>query len=430
MNIYKDPEKNRWSEIMKRPECTTQELFQKVQSIALDVKKNGDSAVNHFNSIFDGVSVENLDVQKEEFYMAETQISPKLKKAIQLAKRNIEIFHKKQNIDYEAVETISGVKCYQRLLPIENVGLYIPGGNAPLISTVLMLAVPAKIAGCKNIIACTPAQNDGCINPAIVYTAKVCGINKIFKCGGIQAISAMAYGTESIPKVDKIFGPGNKYVTAAKQWISLGNTAIDMPAGPSEVLVIANNTAKPAYIAADLLSQLEHDTQSLAILLTDDSRVIEEVKKEVDAQMKNLSRQEILKQSIKNCKLVKLSSMNKIVDFANEFAPEHLIIQTKNAVEISKQIVNAGSVFIGDYSPESAGDYASGTNHTLPTNGFAKNYSGLSTESFMKRITYQEITRAGLQSLSETITSLAEAEGLDAHKNAVKIRLNQKIKNT
>ncbi|NDW18000.1 histidinol dehydrogenase [Dysgonomonas sp. 216] len=422
MQIVKYPAKKDWSEILKRPEFDISSLHQKVNDILINIKKHGDKALFEYCSLFDKVELKNLKVSDDEINEAEKYVSDELKNAIEEAKKNIEIFHKSQIFESKKIETTQGVVCWQKAVAIEKVGLYVPGGTAPLFSTVLMLAIPAKIAGCKEIVLCSPPNKEGKIHPAILYAAKIAGVNKIFKAGGAQAIAAMAYGTESVPKVYKIFGPGNQYVTAAKQLLSLRDVAIDMPAGPSEVQVIADDTANAAFVAADLLSQAEHGVDSQAILTTTSDRLISEVITEIEKQLERLPRKEMTAKSLLNSKLILLKNEDEIIEITNEYAPEHLIIETNNYMQIANRIVNAGSVFLGHYTPESAGDYASGTNHTLPTNGYAKAYSGVNLDSFIKKITFQEITEQGIRNLGRTIEVMAENEQLDAHKNAVTLR--------
>ena len=399
-------------------------LFENVGTILKEVRTNGDKAVIEYEERFDKVKLESLAVSEAEIKEAEKEVPIELKVAILLAQRNIYTFHKKQKFEGKKVETMEGVTCWQKAVGIEKVGLYIPGGTAPLFSTVLMLAVPAKIAGCKEIVLCTPPNKEGKINPAILYAAQVAGVSKIFKAGGVQAIGAMAYGTESVPKVYKIFGPGNQYVMAAKQQVAMHDVAIDMPAGPSEVEVIADETANPAFVAADLLSQAEHGVDSQVVLITTSEKLLDEVEYEVQHQLSRLPRWQIAEKSLANSKLILVKDMDEVIELTNEYAPEHLIIETKNYMELAERVVNAGSVFLGSYTPESAGDYASGTNHTLPTNGYAKAYSGVSLDSFIRKITFQEISREGIQNIGPAIEVMAAHEQLDAHKNAVTVRLN------
>ena len=418
------PHKSDWAELLKRPTQDVSTLFENVSTILQNVKANGDKAVLEYAEKFDRVKLESLAVTPEEMKEAEAQVPIELKVAILLAQRNIYTFHKKQKFEGKKVETMEGVTCWQKAVGIEKVGLYVPGGTAPLFSTVLMLAVPAKIAGCKEIVLCTPPNKEGKVNPAILYAAQVAGVSKIFKAGGVQAIGAMAYGTESVPKVYKIFGPGNQYVMAAKQMVAMHDVAIDMPAGPSEVEVIADETANPKSVAADLLSQAEHGLDSQVVLVTTSEKLLEEVEYEVQHQLSRLPRWQIAEQSLANSKLILVKDMEEAISLTNEYAPEHLIIETKDYMELAEKVVNAGSVFLGSFTPESAGDYASGTNHTLPTNGYAKAYSGVSLDSFIRKITFQEISREGIQNIGPAIEVMASHEQLDAHKNAVSVRLN------
>ena len=417
------PDKKDWAEILRRPTQDVSTLFENVSAILKNVKANGDHAVLDYEEQFDKVKLASLTVTPEEMKEAEMQVPIELKVAILLAQRNIYTFHKKQKFEGKKVETMEGVTCWQKAVGIEKVGLYVPGGTAPLFSTVLMLAVPARIAGCKEIVLCTPPNKEGKIHPAILYAAQVSGVSKIFKAGGVQAIGAMAYGTESIPKVYKIFGPGNQYVMAAKQMVSIHDVAIDMPAGPSEVEVIADETANPAFVAADLLSQAEHGLDSQVVMVTTSEKLLGEVEYEVQHQLSRLPRWQIAEKSLENSKLILVKDMQEAIELTNEYAPEHLIIETKDYMELAEKVVNAGSVFLGSYTPESAGDYASGTNHTLPTNGYAKAYSGVSLDSFIRKITFQEINREGIQNIGPAIEVMAANEQLDAHKNAVSVRL-------
>ena len=403
----------------------TENLFDTVRSVIDRVKEEGDRAVLDYEEKFDKVVLSSLAVSEEEQQEAENLVSEDLKAAIRLAKQNIETFHAAQRFEGKKVQTQPGVTCWQKAVAIEKVGLYIPGGTAPLFSTVLMLAVPAKIAGCKELVLCTPPGRDGKVHPAVLFAAKVAGVNRIFKAGGIQAIAAMAYGTESVPKVYKIFGPGNQYVTAAKQLVSLRDVAIDMPAGPSEVEVLADETANPVFVAADLLSQAEHGVDSQVILITTSVELQQAVKVEVERQLALLPRKEIAEKSLANSKLIVVDSMEEAIELTNAYAPEHLIIETEDYLSVAERIVNAGSVFLGSLTPESAGDYASGTNHTLPTNGYAKAYSGVSLDSFIRKITFQEIKPEGLNIIGPAIELMAANEQLDAHKNAVSVRLGQ-----
>lgn len=423
MKVIKYPQKSEWSKILARPAFDTSSLNATVSSILAEIKSGGDKAVISYEEKFDKVQLSSLSVSEKEIEDSEKLLSEELKSAIRTAKDNIEKFHAAQKLEPKKIETTAGVVCWQKAVGIEKVGLYVPGGTAPLFSTVLMLAVPAKIAGCREIVLCTPPDKDGNVNPAILYAAKVAGVNKIFKIGGIQAIGAMAYGTESVPKVYKIFGPGNQYVVAAKQLVSLKEVAIDMPAGPSEVQVIADETANPAFIASDLLSQAEHGVDSQVILTTTNENIIQSVVTEIEKQLAELPRKEIAEKALQHSIAILLNGEEELIELTNEYAPEHLIIETKNYIDFVDKIINAGSVFLGHYTPESAGDYASGTNHTLPTNGHAKAYSGVNLDSFVKKITFQEISKEGIKNLGSTIEIMAENELLFAHKNAVTLRL-------
>ena len=423
MEIIKYPSKEEWVSLVKRPALDVTTLFDTVRTVLDEVRQEGDVAVRRYEEKFDKVTLTDLQVSQAEIEEACELVSEELKQAIRTAKDNIEKFHASQRFTGHKVETTPGVTCWQKAVAIEKVGLYIPGGTAPLFSTVLMLAVPAHIAGCKEIVLCTPPNREGKVHPAILFAARTAGVSKIFKAGGIQAIAAMAYGTESVPKVYKIFGPGNQYVTAAKQLVSLKDLAIDMPAGPSEVEVIADETANPDFIAADFLSQAEHGADSQAILVTSAENMVSPVAEAIRRQLSALSRQEITEKALEHSRIIVLKDEQEVIDFTNMYAPEHLIIQTGNYAYIAEQIENAGSVFMGPYTPESAGDYASGTNHTLPTNGYAKAYSGVNLDSFIKKITFQEITAEGIKSLGGTIQVMAGNEQLDAHRNAVTIRL-------
>lgn len=425
MNIIKYPSRDTWNVLLMRSAMKTDSLKDTVAEVLNKVRQEGDKAVKEYEEKFDKVQLESLSVTKNEFAEAEKNLNPDLKTAILQALKNIRTFHSAQQFESKKIQTQPGVTCWQKAVAIQKVGLYIPGGTAPLFSTVLMLATPAQIAGCKEIIMCTPPNKDGKVHPAVLYAAQAAGVSKVFKAGGVQAIGAMAYGTESIPKVYKIFGPGNQFVTIAKQQVSLRDVAIDMPAGPSEVAVLADETANPIFVAADLLSQAEHGADSQAILITTSETLLESVAREVEKQLSALPRKELASQSLESSKLILVTSMEEAIDMVNEYAPEHLIIETKDYDEIAAQIVNAGSVFLGSYAPESAGDYASGTNHTLPTNGYAKAYSGVSLDSFIRKITFQEITREGISTLGPTIQIMAANEHLDAHKNAVTVRLNE-----
>jgi histidinol dehydrogenase len=404
------------------------QLNQTVASVLADVKQRGDEAVKGYELKFDHVDLPTLQVSKEEIDEAETLVSEELKEAIRLAHANIKTFHEAQRFRTKKVETQPGVTCWQKSVAIEKVGLYIPGGTAPLFSTVLMLATPAKIAGCKEIVLCTPPNREGKVNPTILMAAKIAGVSKIFKAGGVQAIGAMAYGTESIPKVYKIFGPGNQYVMAAKQQVSLHDVAIDMPAGPSEVCVIADETANAEFVAADLLSQAEHGIDSQVFLITTSHKVIDDVQQEVSRQLDLLPRKEIAQKTLENSQLVLVSNIREAIDLSNTYAPEHLIIQTEDYEQVATKVVNAGSVFLGKYACESAGDYASGTNHTLPTHGYATAYSGVNLDSYCRKITFQHLTEEGVRHIGHAVELMAEAEQLDAHKNAMTVRLRE-IKN-
>jgi len=422
--LYEYPEKKAWMKLLLRPALNNLSLEASVSNTLKEVKLNGDDAVRRFSTMFDKVSINNCKVSAEEINEAENIVDPALKAAINQAKENIEKFHKTQLMEENRVETMPGISCWRKSVPIEKVGLYIPGGSAPLFSTILMLGIPATIAGCKDIVLCSPPNKEGKLHPAILYTAKLVGITQIFKTGGAQAIAAMAYGTETIPKVYKIFGPGNQYVTCAKQLVQKDGIAIDMPAGPSEVAVMADETANAVFVAADLLSQAEHGNDSQSILVTTSAALANEVKVEIERQLEDLPRKEIAIIAIQNSKIFLVKTIKEAIELINEYAPEHLIISCANDEQIAEQIVNAGSIFLGNYSPESVGDYASGTNHTLPTNGYAKAYSGVSTDSFVKKITFQKLTKEGLQAISKTVEIMAEAEGLEAHRNAVKVRLS------
>ena len=423
MKQIKYPSKEQWTDILRRPALNTENLFDTVRGIINRVRAEGDAAVIEYEATFDKAILTSLAVTEAELEEGVALVSEELKAAISLAKKNIETFHASQRFVGRKVETMEGVTCWQKAVGIEKVGLYIPGGTAPLFYTVLMLAVPARIAGCKEIVLCTPPDKNGKIHPAILFAAQMAGVSKIFKAGGVQAIAAMAYGTESVPKVYKIFGPGNQYVTAAKQLVSLRDVAIDMPAGPSEVEVLADDSANPVFVAADLLSQAEHGIDSQAVLITTSEKLQDDVMKEVERQLAELPRREIAEKSLANSKLILVKDMDEALELTNEYAPEHLIVETKNYREIAERVINAGSVFLGSFSPESAGDYASGTNHTLPTNGYAKAYSGVSLDSFIRKITFQEIRPEGMKAIGPAIEIMAANEQLDAHKNAVSVRL-------
>jgi len=423
MNIIRNPERSTWSDLLKRPRFNHQTLEDQVQKIISDVATNGDAAVKKYTKEFDQFDLDRLELTREEIDAARDEVSPSLRKAIEEAYWNIQTFHKKQIHQSETIVTTAGVRCWQKPVPISSVGLYIPGGSAPLLSTALMLGIPAKIAGCREVILCTPPDSKGIVSPSILYIAGLLGIHRVFRVGGVQAIAAMAHGTESIPAVNKIFGPGNQYVTMAKQIVSRDTVAIDMPAGPSELAVVADSTANPAFIASDLLSQAEHGPDSQVLLITDSQDMIDQVKTELQRQLEDLPRKEIASKALDNSKMILLNNQDEIMDMVNAYAPEHLIIVTRNYADLAEEVINAGSVFLGDYTPESAGDYASGTNHTLPTNGWAHSYSGINMESFCKKITFQEISRYGLVNIGDAIMTMAEAEQLQAHSNAVSIRL-------
>ncbi len=425
MEIIKYPPKNAWNEIIKRPAFDTEKLDNIVKPILDDVRENGDSAVRRYTLKFDKTEINDFLVSNEEIEEAFSQVSVKLKESIDLAIQNITRFHKEQLPKEVKVETVSGVTCWQKPVPISKVGLYIPGGTAPLFSTILMLAIPAKIAGCEEIVLCTPPSANGKLNPAIVYTANKVGITKIFKVGGVQAIAAMAFGTESIPKVFKIFGPGNQYVMAAKQLVARDSVAIDMPAGPSEVMVLADSDSNLAFVASDLLSQAEHGADSQVILVSTDESIIAKSLKVIDSQLSMLPKLDIAAQSLKHSKAVLVRNKEEMMELVNVYAPEHLIISTTDADSLATRVINAGSVFIGEYTPESAGDYASGTNHTLPTHGWATAYSGVNLDSFFKKITFQKISKEGLQKIGPAIEEMAAAEELVAHKQAVTLRLKK-----
>ena len=424
MKVFNEPSINEWASILARPTIDAAQLHDKVNAIIKEVAVGGDDAIKKLTLQFDGISINELKVPVEKIAAAENLISAALKTAIQLAKVNIEIFHNSQIQKVERIETMPGVWCWRKSVGIEKVGIYIPGGSAPLFSTVLMLGVPAKMAGCKEIILCTPPNEKGEIHPAILYAASLVGVTAIYSVGGAQAIAAMAYGTTTIPKVHKIFGPGNQYVTAAKQLVQQNGMAIDMPAGPSEVCVWADENAIPSFVAADLLSQAEHGPDSQVILVANHKAIVDAIQLEIDLQLIALPRKDIAVKALSNSKAIILSNQDQSIDLINAYAPEHLILAVDNALQIADKIINAGSVFIGNYSPESVGDYASGTNHTLPTNGHANAYSGVSLDSFVKKITFQQLTERGLMNIAPTVIEMAEAEGLQAHSNAVSVRLN------
>ncbi len=423
MNIYRYPTKEQWAEIVERPRLDLTQLNDTVSSVLSDVKQRGDEAVREYESKFDKADLQQLAVTEAEMDEAEQLVSNQLRDAIILAHHNIKVFHISQRFVGQKIKTQEGVVCWQKSVPIERVGLYIPGGTAPLFSTVLMLATPAKIAGCKEIVLCTPPNSEGKVNPAILVAARIAGVSKIFKAGGVQAIGAMAYGTESVPKVYKIFGPGNQYVMAAKQQVSLDEVAIDMPAGPSEVCVIADAQANAEFIAADLLSQAEHGIDSQVLLITTSEAKLTEVQNEVARQLEVLPRKEIAAKALDNSRLVLVHNIDEAMQLSNLYAPEHLILQTVNYEQLSEKVVNAGSVFLGQYACESAGDYASGTNHTLPTHGYATAYNGVNLDSYCRKITFQHLTAEGIARIGRAVELMAEAEQLDAHKNAMTVRI-------
>ncbi len=423
MQVVKYPSPEEWEALLERPHLDTKPLQEKVAGILHDIEQRGDEAVLEYTAQFDQVELVSMEVSEAEWEEAK-KIPEKLKKAIAQAKANIQKFHEAQQQLPEVVETMPGVRCWRKMVAIEKVGLYIPGGTAPLFSTLLMLGIPAQIAGCREIVLCTPPQKNGKVNPVILFTAQLLGIKKLFKIGGVQAVGAMSFGTDTVPKVYKIFGPGNQYVTAAKQYVSQLNTAIDMPAGPSEVAVMADDTCHPDFIAADLLSQAEHGIDSQVLLATTTETIVEPVLQAIERFLDRLPRKEITAKALENSRLIVLKSEQEMIDLINAYAPEHLIIATHNYADQAGQIVNAGSVFLGHYTPESAGDYASGTNHTLPTNGHARTYSGVSLDSFVKKITFQEVSELGIQNVGPTVAAMAEAELLEAHKLAVTLRLD------
>nr|WP_287576744.1 histidinol dehydrogenase [Prevotella sp.] len=425
MKVICYPAKEEWDELVKRPHLDVSELNATVEGVLNDVKNHGDSAVIRYEEKFDHAHLDSLSVSDAEMEEAESLVSLELKHALELAHHNISSFHQSQQFHGEKVETVSGVTCWQKSVAIEKVGLYIPGGTAPLFSTVLMLTTPAKIAGCKEIVLCTPPNREGKVNPAILIAAKIAGVSKIFKIGGVQAIGAMAYGTESVPKVYKIFGPGNQYVMAAKQHVSLHDVAIDMPAGPSEVCVIADETSNPVFVAADLLSQAEHGVDSQVFLISTSEEMIEKVKEEVEKQLEQLPRKEMAAKSLDNSKLVLVKDYDEAIELSNTYAPEHLIIATRNYDELAEKVVNAGSVFLGQYACESAGDYASGTNHTLPTHGYALAYNGVNLDSYNRKITFQHLTDEGIRSIGNAVVVMAENEQLEAHANAMRVRVDE-----
>ncbi len=423
MNIIKYPTRDQWADIAERPHLDVSQLNATVASVLADIRRRGDEAVKGYELKFDHVDLSSLAVSDKEMQEAEALVSDELKEAIRMAHHNIKAFHESQRFKGDKVETQPGVVCWQKSVAIEKVGLYIPGGTAPLFSTVLMLATPAKIAGCREIVLCTPPDRQGHVNPAILVAARTAGVSKIFKAGGVQAIGAMAYGTESVPKVYKIFGPGNQYVMAAKQQVSLHDVAIDMPAGPSEVCVIADETANADFVAADLLSQAEHGIDSQVILVTTSEQLLEKVQEAVGRQLAQLPRRDIAAKALENSRMILVHSADEMVELSNTYAPEHLIIQTKDYEQLAERVVNAGSVFLGKYACESAGDYASGTNHTLPTHGYATAYSGVNLDSYCRKVTFQHLTEDGIRAIGPAVELMAEAEQLDAHKNAMTLRL-------
>ncbi len=423
LKITRYPKEAEWATLLRRPTKDATTLNATVASVLSDVRQRGDEAVREYEEKFDKVRLDSLLVSEQEIQDAEGQISDELKNALTLAHRNIHTFHASQRFEGKPCSVAPGVTCWQKAIPIERVGLYIPGGTAPLFSTVLMLATPARIAGCKEIVLCTPPNREGKVNPAILVAARIAGVSRIFKIGGVQAIGAMAYGTESVPKVYKIFGPGNQYVMCAKQQVSLHDVAIDMPAGPSEVEVIADASANPAFVAADLLSQAEHGVDSQVLLVTNSEELIAKVEVEVKRQLAELPRKEIAAQALENSNIILLHNDEEMMRLTNQYAPEHLIIETSNCHELAERVVNAGSVFIGHLTPESAGDYASGTNHTLPTNGYALAYNGVNLDSFQRKVTFQELTAEGLQSIGQAVMTMAASEQLDAHKRAMELRM-------
>lgn len=425
MKVIKYPAKEEWSEIVKRPHLDVSQLNATVEGVLNDVKNNGDKAVKHYEEKFDHAHLESLAVTEAEIEEAEGLVSPELKHALELAHHNIAAFHRSQKFEGEKIETCAGVTCWQKSIAIQKVGLYIPGGTAPLFSTVLMLATPAKIAGCEEIVLCTPPNREGKVNPAILMAAKIAGVSKIFKAGGVQAIGAMAYGTESVPKVYKIFGPGNQYVMAAKQHVSLHDVAIDMPAGPSEVCVIADESSNPVFVAADLLSQAEHGIDSQVFLISTSEEMIEKVQSEVKVQLEQLPRKEMAAKSLENSTFVLVKDYDEAMDLSNTYTPEHLIIATKNYDSLAEKVINAGSVFLGQYACESAGDYASGTNHTLPTHSYALAYNGVNLDSYNRKVTFQHLTEEGIRSIGDAVVTMAENEQLEAHANAMRLRVKE-----
>lgn len=426
MKVYRYPEEKEWAQLLKRPTKDAAQLNDTVSSVLREVRERGDEAVREFEERFDKVRLDKLAVSEAEMKEAETLVSLELKEALELAHRNIYTFHAAQRFESRKCEVANGITCWQKAIPIERVGLYIPGGTAPLFSTVLMLATPAKIAGCSNIVLCTPPNREGKVNPAILVAARIAGVSNIFKIGGVQAIGAMAYGTESVPKVYKIFGPGNQFVMCAKQQVSLHDVAIDMPAGPSEVEVLADHTARPDFVAADLLSQAEHGTDSQVLLVTTCEELIPKVQDEVEQQLSRLPRKDIATQAIEHSKIILVRDRDEMMRMTNQYAPEHLIIETEYYNELAERVVNAGSVFLGHLTPESAGDYASGTNHTLPTNGYAVAYNGVNLDSYQRKVTFQELTPEGIDTIGRAVELMAASEQLDAHRNAMTLRIKNK----
>ena len=426
MKVYRYPEEKEWAQLLKRPTKDAAQLNDTVSSVLREVRERGDEAVREFEERFDKVRLDTLAVSEAEMKEAETLVSLELKEALELAHRNIYTFHAAQRFESRKCEVANGITCWQKAIPIERVGLYIPGGTAPLFSIVLMLATPAKIAGCSNIVLCTPPNREGKVNPAILVAARIAGVSNIFKIGGVQAIGAMAYGTESVPKVYKIFGPGNQFVMCAKQQVSLHDVAIDMPAGPSEVEVLADHTARPDFVAADLLSQAEHGTDSQVLLVTTCEELIPRVQDEVEQQLSRLPRKEIATQAIEHSKIILVRDRDEMMRMTNQYAPEHLIIETEYYNELAERVVNAGSVFLGHLTPESAGDYASGTNHTLPTNGYAVAYNGVNLDSYQRKVTFQELTPEGIDTIGRAVELMAASEQLDAHRNAMTLRIKNK----
>lgn len=426
MKVYRYPEEKEWAQLLKRPTKDAAQLNDTVSSVLREVRERGDEAVREYEESFDKVRLDKLAVSEAEMKEAETLVSLELKEALELAHRNIYTFHAAQRFESRKCEVANGITCWQKAIPIERVGLYIPGGTAPLFSTVLMLATPAKIAGCSNIVLCTPPNREGKVNPAILVAARIAGVSNIFKIGGVQAIGAMAYGTESVPKVYKIFGPGNQFVMCAKQQVSLHDVAIDMPAGPSEVEVLADHTARPDFVAADLLSQAEHGTDSQVLLVTTCEELIPKVQDEVEQQLSRLPRKDIATQAIEHSKIILVRDRDEMMRITNQYAPEHLIIETEYYNELAERVVNAGSVFLGHLAPESAGDYASGTNHTLPTNGYAVAYNGVNLDSYQRKVTFQELTPEGIDTIGRAVELMAASEQLDAHRNAMTLRIKNK----